>query len=598
MTDWYLWDGGEPQGPMDEGALEGRLRSHADPAAVRVWTKGFAEWKTVEDALGPGFAKAPAPPPLPQDTPPAFESPPEAIAAPEPPRAQNFIARHWRGEYPLWVSYWVVGFASNIAATLAIVLASQLMVTQVSFVPLGLWTFFVTMWSMLLALAIWQATGIWRSATRRRLERRAAGRRAFWPVVAKIAVCLGGVQLGAVLIKAGVPQITEATRMAFLGDPSIPSYKVRLINGTDAEIAGGIKYGVTRDFEKLLDEQPGIRIVHLDSLGGRIGEGKKLNALIRARKLDTYVETKCMSACTLAFAGGAQRLLLKGAVLGFHRGAFPGSNPGDTDSGVERQIYGAAGFSKAFVDRALATKNADMWKPDTTELLTYRVITKVTDGRELAWGGTPVTRDQWDQIMLKSAAVYSALRQRNPAEYGQMLDMLAAGSASGTTQAELTDRTQARLRGMIMTLLPQADDDVLVEFGKLRADEYRALQGQDAASCYRFVSGNALNVSDTKRLPPELAKRQLALHEQIVLSARTRDKAAGAEASIKASWDVMRANLVGKGYTSADLQLLAQPDPASPARYCATAVELFAEITRLPGKDAALVLRDMYGASK
>src|SRR5207237_7021568 len=140
----------------------------------------------------------------------------------------------------------------------------------------------------------------------------------------KIAICLGGLQLGGVLLKAAIPQIAEATRMAFLGDPSIPSYAIRALNnGTEAEISGGIKYGLARDFEKLLDTYSGIRVVHLDSLGGRIGEGKRLNALIRARNLDTYVETKCMSACTLAFAAGKQRVLRRGAVLGFHRRASP-----------------------------------------------------------------------------------------------------------------------------------------------------------------------------------------------------------------------------------------------------------------------------------
>ena len=335
--------------------------------------------------------------------------------------------------------------------------------------------------------------------------------------------------------------------------------------------------------------------MHLDSFGGRIGEGKKLNALIRARKLDTYVEVKCMSACTLAFAAGSQRILRRGAVLGFHRGAFPGSQPDDSTSSVEREIYAAAGFSRPFIDRALATKNSDMWKPDATELLSYRVVTKVSDGRELAIGGNPLTRDDWDKSMQKSARVYSALKQKYPAEYGEILDILSAGSARGAPPAELTAKTQMKLRSIIMTLLPLADDGVLIDFAKLRADEYRALQVLDATTCYKFVSGESLSESDVKRLPPELDKRELALHEQIVLSAGQRDKPVDAEQSIKASWDGIKANLAKKGYTTADLQSLALPDPDSPARYCATAVELFAEIIRLPGKDAALVFRDMYG---
>ena len=195
MTSWYLWEGGEPQGPMDDGELDRRLREHANPDLIRVWREGFAGWQTLEEA-GLATARAPVPPPLPPALPPPL---------PQQPTSQNFIARHWRGEYPLWVSYWVVGILSNLAAVVAIILLSQFMVKQVSYVPLTLWIFFVVLWSGLAGLGLWQAVGIWRSATRRRIERHAAGRRAFWPIMAKIAVCLGGLQLGGVLIKGAIP---------------------------------------------------------------------------------------------------------------------------------------------------------------------------------------------------------------------------------------------------------------------------------------------------------------------------------------------------------------------------------------------------------
>ena len=209
----------------------------------------------------------------------------------------NFITRHWRGLYPLWVSYWVVGLLSNIVAIFAILLAGQFMLTAVPFEPLAIWIFFVALWCSLVGLAVWQTVGIWRSATRRSIARHAAGKRASWSVVAKIAICLGWVQLAAVMVKSALPQIAEATRMAFMGDPGIPSYALRVMNnGTEADINGGIKYGLTRDFEALLKASPGVRTVHLGSVGGRIGEGKKLNALIRARGLDTYVENACRPA--------------------------------------------------------------------------------------------------------------------------------------------------------------------------------------------------------------------------------------------------------------------------------------------------------------
>src|SRR5262245_54513204 len=153
MAGWYLWEGGEPQGPMDDSELDRRLREHANPSIIRVWREGFAGWKTPEEA-GLTIARTPVPPPL----------PPQAVVAPAPPKSQNFIARHWRGEYSLWVSYWVVGISSNLAAVVAIILLSQFMVKQVSYVPLTLWIFFVVLWLGLAGLGLWQAVGIWRAA--------------------------------------------------------------------------------------------------------------------------------------------------------------------------------------------------------------------------------------------------------------------------------------------------------------------------------------------------------------------------------------------------------------------------------------------------
>jgi GYF domain 2 len=581
MSAWYLWDGVEQQGPMDLGALEIRIRSHANPAALLVWTQGLTEWKRPEDALGPAFAKISVPPPLPPRT-----------LAPERPKRQNFIARHWRGEYPLWVSYWVVGILSNLAAVAAIILLSQFMVKQVSYVPLTLWIFFLVLWSSLGGLGLWQAVGVWRSATRRRIEHHAAGKRAFWPVMAKIAVCLGGLQLAGVLIKGAIPQIAEATRMAFLDDPAIPSYAIRAMNnGTEAEIAGGIKYGLTRDFEKLLEETPGVRVVHLDSLGGRIGEGKKLNALIRARQLDTYVETKCMSACTLAFAAGRQRMLMKGAVLGFHRGAFPGAKSEEVSAGIDRDIYAAAGFSQAFIERALNTDNSDMWKPTEAELLSARVVTKVSDGDEFAIGGR-LGREDWDKALLKSAAVYSAVKQKYPTDYAEILDIFAREAAGGTPRAVVIGKARERFNGLIKTLLPLADDAVLVEFGRLAMEEYRALQAQDAAACYKFASGTAVDESVIRMIPRELTQREISIHQKIVLTAQKRDKAAGTDAA----WTKIREALIRKGYSDDELQAMGSKTipPSFYARYCAATVDMYSEIISLPAKDASLVLREMY----
>ena len=202
MAVWFLWDGRERQGPMNQGALEERVRAHPDRDVLRVWRAGLDGWTSVAEALGPEFgvaaASIPVPPPL----------PPEATAAPDIPFAtplgSNFVTKHWRGQYPLGVAYWVIGFLSNLVSVFAIILLSQLMLTVVPFVPLAIFVFFLIIWGGLIALAVWQTVGIWRAASRRRNERRAAGKRAFWAIAAKVAVCLGWVQLAALLVKAAV----------------------------------------------------------------------------------------------------------------------------------------------------------------------------------------------------------------------------------------------------------------------------------------------------------------------------------------------------------------------------------------------------------
>src|SRR5438270_6609347 len=103
----------------------------------------------------------------------------------------------------------------------------------------------------------------------------------------------------------------------------------------------------------------GLCILVLDSVGGRLGEGEKLYELIRSRGLDTYVSSQCVSACTMAFAGGHNRYLREGAVLGFHKGAFPGANDGGLDQ-VQKAIFVRAGFDAAFITKALSTPNTDM----------------------------------------------------------------------------------------------------------------------------------------------------------------------------------------------------------------------------------------------
>jgi hypothetical protein len=76
--------------------------------------------------------------------------------------------------------------------------------------------------------------------------------------LAQIAVVLGLLRAVWAVAAAGVPQIAESYRIAFADDPDIPAYSIRVMrDGTEAEIVGGFKYGLTDDFEKILNASRG-----------------------------------------------------------------------------------------------------------------------------------------------------------------------------------------------------------------------------------------------------------------------------------------------------------------------------------------------------
>jgi hypothetical protein len=165
MVEWYLWDGESQHGPMDRRELDSRIQYHPNQAVILVWRDGFSGWKSIEEAFN-----------LERESsldPSTFARPHEG---PKKSTYQNFVARNWRGEYPLWISYWIIGVLSNVSVLAIATGVGALMAG--SYQPIGILLFFLLLWSFITFLSIWQLVGIWRSANRRIAERATVGRRA------------------------------------------------------------------------------------------------------------------------------------------------------------------------------------------------------------------------------------------------------------------------------------------------------------------------------------------------------------------------------------------------------------------------------------
>jgi hypothetical protein len=452
--------------------------------------------------------------------------------------------------------------------------------------------FVLSVWLVTTAIAIWQWVSVWRSANRYSRQKARRLKRAPWAVVAKLLTVLAFLQLANAVVRIGVPQIVEASRVAFMDDPDIPDYSIRVMrNGTAAEIMGGVKYGLADDFQKILRASSQIRVVHLDSIGGRIGEAEKLYRLIKDAGLATYVPAKCLSACTLVFSGGHDRVLRHGATLGFHRGSFAGEDEQDSpELQGQRKIFTEAGYDAPFIDHALATPSANMWEPTEAELLRSRVITAVSDGSDYALSGLPANTsvESLSKSIAESGSVYAATKARFPKDYDEMVRAYYEAFVAGKTEGEVGTLLQDRLANLISANRHLADDDVIVDLGNLIADQLAALQKQGTEKCYKYAADG---VVEDGSMPEALAKREADIEQRIILTAtKTRDTSASGE--------VLRQKLfrrlAAKGITKDDLALIgSKATNRQQSRYCAVMTALYREAASMPQQEAAIVLRSL-----
>jgi GYF domain 2 len=590
---WYLFDGTRQLGPLRLSELK-HLLDVQGMSGVQVWRAGLEGWAAPSDL--PELAPT-GPPPLPTLFEARLHDGANDRIASKLRRRCNFIAMNWRGEFSLVTSYWLFGFLGNLfagALALAVVAAFQ---SDGGYRPLAIFSTILLVWVAVIATAVWQTVGVWRSADRHIEARALLGKKSPWARVAKLAVFFGVIRLAGTFLSSGWPQLLETGRMTFLDDPDIPAYSIRVMrNGTEAEIAGGFKYGLTDDFVRILNASRQIKVVHLDSPGGRIGEAEKLNRIIRGKNLDTYVSSRCMSACTVAFAGGGHRILRRGAVLGFHAPSFPGMSREELAdaSQIQRDIFAAAGFDRSFVDRALSTPSTELWRPTFSELLQARAITAVSDGSDFALSGigTALTKDDFGRMLRKALPLLAALKIRFPNDYDAVVQAYYASFQSGKTEVEAVVAGRTRLLVVLRKLRPLADDSVLSDIGAAYADQYRSLGSKSPALCYQYASG-AGGTFAPPDLPQALIQRQSEIDRRVVETASARPAADTTASS--AAWKKILTRLAGRGVSGEQFNLLSATTvpPEKYRDYCATATTLFSETSKLPPGDAGIIMRQI-----
>jgi len=511
-------------------------------------------------------------------------------------RRTNFVARHWRGEFSLPISYWVFGVGANLVASFALTLLLRRF-EALEYDPLIILSSMVAVWVGTALISAWQIVGVWRSADSYITARRSGGARAPWAYAAKLMMVLSILRFGVDIYESAIPQILETSRIYFLGDPDIPDYALRVMrNGAEVELSGGFKFGLDRDLIKVLNAAPRIRVIHLDSVGGRVGEAELVYRTIREYRLITYVSHECSSACTLAFAAGRQRWVGADGTLGFHAAAFPGLTKKALAAmpDAQRRIFLAAGFDAAFVDRTLSTPSTELWSPSIDVLRRARVVTDVSDGEDFAMSGFGggVTREGLAFQFAADLPLFRALETGSPPDFNAIADELFNGYLEGQTEGRLLAAMGAHLDATVQFLIPRADDAVLVDLAKLRLEKMLVIKRQDAGICYQYFMGSP-PAGYEQYLSQELRDRDVELKLRAVQTAvqrpePSRDKV---EALHQAIADQLIERIGG------DATLLLFSGKAQPAQYpalCDSAIAFYREIASLNEADAAILMRFLF----
>jgi hypothetical protein len=327
------------------------------------WSQPVVTEQAVGDALGVDraplgveFTPLVLPPPLP------------------PPSSNNYFARHWRGELSLPKSYWVNGIVFGFLVGVAVAALGFTVNSRAEAQPVVWMVTLIATWVIVALFTMWQAVGVWRSATYYKMS----GKH-FWGGLAKAVTVVGVLNLAYNGLFVGTAQLAGIYEIID-GDARVGAHQFKVLaNGQMLEFSGGITFGVANELNGFLQAMGNVRTVKLNSMGGRILEAQRMSDLIRAKGLTTFVAQDCMSACTIVFLGGKERVVLSAARIGFHQPAFRGMTAASRRAAISTEMarLQRLGLSKAFAEKANVATPSGMWFPDKDELVREKVVTRV-----------------------------------------------------------------------------------------------------------------------------------------------------------------------------------------------------------------------------
>ncbi|WP_243050541.1 hypothetical protein [Dyella sp. RRB7] len=428
-----------------------------------------------------------------------FELPPRLPPSPPPP-SSGYIAAHWKGELPLGQAYWFNGVLLGFALVfIESVLLEWLKTSHPSLTRVLL---VAASYAVLrLVISVWQVVGILRSAA-------LSGSR--WAIVVNILMVLAIVgTLGRLpteinqlrLLAQGAAEQRRFDHFAIAPDAA----------GQAIVASGTVGTGYADAIADAFSTHPSIHRLVLDSVGGDVDNGMQLHDFLVARPdIAVEVDHVCVSACTLAFIGGNQRIVSAKATLGFHQMRSMIDSRASVDYAGSAQekfmsLLSARGASLDFIRLAFAKQGNDFYAPNADELFANHVITGLRiDDRVL-------TAEQWrtEQFLYsfrlhadsrRMGDALALIRQQWPAIYDAWIAHDLRIHQEPSHQQRLVDYNNAlwqALHAARRAAMRTVTAEHVRHFATAQRDMLQSISTHlSADACGRYVSANNFNPRD------------------------------------------------------------------------------------------------------
>uniref|UniRef100_UPI0040472C7F hypothetical protein n=1 Tax=Polynucleobacter sp. TaxID=2029855 RepID=UPI0040472C7F len=489
----------------------------------------------------------------------------------------RFILQHWRGEFSLPLAYWGISF---LLVSLIKVIGGYL-VLEVESVTTSLtataWILYM-FYAFSLLLLTWSFVGTWRSATRYSSEKNST----IWSGLAKFAICLGILQISATFLTQEA-KVLKVFAPYLIGADEGKRIAVEILDdGKTMKLTGAFGNGSYNAFKKSLDKNPNINKISLQSGGGLFKEVSLIAEEILLKRIDTYVEDKCESFCTIVFLSGYNRFSTPAAKIGFHAPTLTGASHLDDEFNLSsRKLYAKLRVSKEFIDKIYSTPNSDMWYPTHTELLDAGIVNKVTLGGETnsIAGMFNKSREELYQDFLKDS-FSGAYERKFPGFLNKVLDIAIPMAKARKTDSEILNAIRAYAGTFQTKAIAMSTPELRARFITMAVNQAREASRLGGEACYKLIT---LTLDITKVFSKELVAEEFNLTKEALNSSYIPAK--GYSMQLYASL----AARATASLTEAEIAAISSPNPNRTDYSCSAITKFYESIEKL-GKDSKDVI--------